>query len=318
MKKIIYRNFLFSFLLISSFIVLSVNAQSKSEKLIGSIETGFTAPIWSPDGSMIAFTSAKYKGIWIINLANKNIKQITDEAAAGFGFKWASDSRTILTRVAKYEGPKRYNAVKTFNIETGASTQLTDYRTMMPGLPSFTSGDNKVFMYGRQNLEIFDSGIETNSLKKSNNSLKIVYLKDDKIAVEDLKTSQINTYEPVKNERVLNLMTSPDGNKVTFEIIGGDMYVMNIDGTGLKDLGKGNRPKWSPDNQHIVYMITEDDGYQMLSSDIYTINIDGTNKINLTNTDDKLEMDPDWSPDGNKIAYDVLDEGAIYIITINN
>ncbi len=318
MKKIIYRNFLFSFVLISSFFVLSVNAQSKPEKLVGSIETGFTAPVWSPDGSMIAFTSAKYKGIWTIILENKNVKQITGESAAGFGFKWSDDSKTILTRVAKYEGPKRYNAVKTFNVETGTSNQLTDYRTMMPGLPAFTSGDNKVFMYGRHNLEIFDSGIETNSLKKSNNSSKIVYLKDDKIAVEDLTTNQINIYEPVKNERVLNLRTSPDGKKVTFEIIGGDMYVMNIDGTGLIDLGKGNRPKWSPDNQHIVYMITEDDGYQILSSDIYTINIDGSNKTNLTNTDDKLEMDPDWSPDGNKIAYDILDEGAIYIITINN
>jgi Tol biopolymer transport system component len=28
-------------------------------------------------------------------------------------------------------------------------------------------------------------------------------------------------------------------------------------------------------------------------------------------------MNPDWSPDGKKIAYDVLDEGAIYIMLIS-
>jgi Tol biopolymer transport system component len=27
-------------------------------------------------------------------------------------------------------------------------------------------------------------------------------------------------------------------------------------------------------------------------------------------------MNPDWSPDGKKIAYDVFDEGAIYIMKI--
>lgn len=312
MKRIICRNLLIIIILMIISLV-PAKAQSKSEKLIGNIDKDFMAPVWSPDGSMIAFTSAKYKGIWIINLQNKNVKQITDETAAGFGFKWSNDSKSILTRVAKYEGIRRYNAVKIFNVEMGTSILLTNYRTMMPGLPAFTPGDEKVFLYGRNQLEIFNSGIKT-KLEKSNNSSKIVYLRNDEIAVENLVTHQLETYEPVKNERVLNLQVSPDDNKVAFEIYGGDMYVMNIDGTGLTDLGKGYRPKWSPDSQQIVYMITEDNGDNITSSDIYSIKIDGTEKTNLTNTKDKIEMNPDWSPDGKKIAFDILNEGAIYIM----
>jgi Tol biopolymer transport system component len=192
---------------------------------------------------------------------------------------------------------------------------LTDYRTMMPGLPQFASTDEKVFMYGNNNLEVFDSGIE-NSIKKLNPQQKIIYIRDDKIAVEDLSTKQINIFEPVKNERVLNLQISPDGNKAAFEIIGGNMFVINIDGTGLTDLGIGYRPRWSPDNQYLVYMITEDDGHQIFSSDIYSIKIDGTEKRNITNTKDKLEMNPDWSPDGKSIVYDALNDGGIYKIEL--
>ncbi len=316
MKKIFY-----TYLLTAISLMTPLNAQSlkiqKPEKLIGEEGKIFLSPVWSPDGSMIAFTTAKYEGIWIINLENKNVKQITDETAAGFEFKWSDNSKSILTRVARYEGPRRYNAVKIFNIETGESNQLTDYRTMMPGLPQFASADEKVFMYGKDKLEIFDSGIEAIKDKNLNASSKIVYLRNDKIAVEDLTTKQLEIFEPVKGERVLNLQVSPDGNKAVFEIIGGNMYVMNTDGTGLRDLGKGYRPKWSPDSQYIVYIITNDDGHQILSSDIYTIKTDGTEKINLTNTNDKLEMNPCWSPDGKKIAYDNLEEGVIYTMEIN-
>jgi Tol biopolymer transport system component len=316
MKNITYRNLLFILILMVPLLFVPVRAQSgQPEKLIENNDEDFMAPVWSPDGSMIAFTSARYKGIWIINLQDKNVKQITDEPAAGFGFKWSNDSKEILTRVSKYENRIRYNAVKLFNIESGTSNLLTDYRTMMPGLPAFTSSDEKVFIYGRNKLEIFNSGIKAVSLNKIDNP-RIIYLRNDKIAVENLATNQLEIFEPVKGERVLNLQVSPDHQKVAFEIIGGDMYAMNIDGTGLTDLGIGYRPKWSPDSRHITYMITKDDGYQILSSDIYTIKVDGSEKVKLTNTNDKIEMNPDWSPDGKKIAYDILNEGAIYVMDV--
>jgi len=313
MKRLIHFNIYFIFMLIIFFFA-SGSPQSKYEKLVENIKENFMDPLWSPDGSMIAFTSIKYKGIWIIDLQNRNIKQITDETAAGFLFKWSKNSQSILTRVAKYDGMRRYNAVKIFNIKAGESFLLTDYRTMMPGLPSFTPDNNKVYMFGSNNLELFDSGIEAIPGKKSAVSSNIIYLRNDKIAVEDLISHQVKTFEPVKGKRVLNLRTSPDGSRVAFEIYGGDMYVMNTDGTGFTDLGQGYRPKWSPDNQHIVYIITKDDGYRILSSDIYTIKIDGTEKTNLTKTIDQIEMNPDWSPDGKKIAFDVPGEGSIYII----
>ena len=89
-------------------------------------------PVFSPDGNKIAYTKASYKGLWIFDRVTNSTRQITDEDAAGFAFKWSSDSKSILTRVAKYENLRRYNAVKIFDVESGNSKLLTDYKTMMP------------------------------------------------------------------------------------------------------------------------------------------------------------------------------------------
>jgi Tol biopolymer transport system component len=91
---------------------------------------------------------------------------------------------------------------------------------------------------------------------------------------------------------------------------------MNIDGTNITDLGKGNRPRWSSDSKKIVYMIAEDNGQDFTDSDIYSINADGTQKKNLTNTIDEIEMDPCFSPDGKAIVFDVYNDGSIYLMNI--
>ena len=91
---------------------------------------------------------------------------------------------------------------------------------------------------------------------------------------------------------------------------------MNIDGTNLTDLGKGNRPRWSFDGRKIIYMITKDDGHTFTASDIYSINTDGTEKKNLTNTDDLIELNPCFAPDGKSFVFDVYNDGSIYLMNI--
>jgi len=277
----------------------------------------YMSPIWSPDGNYISYTSVNYKGIWIKNLKTNDIKQITDEDAAGFGFEWSPNSEAILSRVAKYEGMKRFNAVKIFFIDGSETKLLTEYKTFMPGLPHWTSNGEKVYLFDGKNLEVYESGLSSQSNKKDGNLNKIVYFKNNSIAVGNIFSSDFKFYEPIKNSEYLNLAISPNGSKIVFEVYGGNMYVMNSDGTGLIDIGKGYRPKWSFDSKNIVYMVTEDDGNNYTSSDIYTIKTDGTNKLKITETGDVLEMNPSWSPDGKYIAYHEMNEGAIYIIPVN-
>ena len=270
--------------------------------------------VFSPDGNKIAYTKASYKGLWIFDRVTNSTREITDEDAAGFAFKWSSDSKSILTRVAKYVNLRRYNAVKIFDNESGEAKTLTDYRTTMPYLPDWVNDDAEVFLPTKDGVEVYSTGklTKTNMLATELSS----YVKNDKIVVRNFSTGSEQTISPIENVNIINLTTSPDKNKLAYEVVGGNLYSMNINGTNLTDLGKGNRPRWSFDGRKIIYMITKDDGHTFTASDIYSINTDGTEKKNLTNTDDLIELNPCFAPDGKSFVFDVYNDGSIYLMNI--
>lgn len=296
------------------FITSLIAAQSDYQLIVkGSLEDVAMNPVYSPDGSKMAYTKSNYQGIWIYELQTQTNYMLTDESAAGFAFRWSSDSKSILTRVAKYEEMRRYNAVKIFDITTGESKQLSDYKTMMPYLPMWADGDSKIYLPLKDNDEVFLSAKEKNN-RIANST--ITFEKNNKVVIKNLSNNSEQMFEPIKDAQYINLSVSPDGSKIVFEVMGGNLFTLNIDGTNLIDLGKGNRPRWSFDSNKIIYMITEDDGHNYTASDIYIINYNATQKINLTNTNDIIEMNPCFAPDRKSIVFDVVNDGSIYLMNI--
>jgi Tol biopolymer transport system component len=207
-------------------------AQQRNTRIAGGNGELYFSPMYSPDGTMLAFTSDKYQGIWIYDFQDQSIRQLTDEIAAGFGFIWSKDSKNILTRVAQYDGMKRLNAVKIFDVESGESQNLSGYKTRMPVMPQWSNDDSKVFTY-TESLEVYSTG----KISSPNSGSKIAFVLNDKIATGDADSKNIKTFEPVKNSNYINLSVSPDASKIVFEIVGGNMYTMNFDGTGLDRSG---------------------------------------------------------------------------------
>lgn len=304
------------FIILILLIPVMIFSQQQSVRLLGDENDPCLAPTFSPNGKYIAFSKSNYKGIYIYNLDNKTISQITDEVAAGFAMQWSIDSKYILSRPAYYDGPIRYNTVKIFDIQTKQAKQLTDYRTKMPSLPYWSPYNDEVVIAFKGNVEEFQSNL--NIAPPVNNSMNndIIFLIDDKIAVKNSTTGKINIYEPVKGKKCMNISVSPDNKRIAFEIYGGDLHSMKTDGTELVNLGKGYRPKWLNDSETIVYMISEDDGHQFTYSDIFSIKYNGTNKRNLTNTKDRHETSPSVSLKDNTIVFEVLNEGSIHLMKL--
>lgn len=116
------------------------------------------------------------------------------------------------------------------------------------------------------------------------------------------------------NDKFFNPSFSPDGNWLLFEGISSGIFLRNLSQNEDILIGQGNNPKWSPDSRAILYDLSEDDGHEMLFGDLYLYRLADRQSIRLTDTPNRIEERPDWSPLGNMIAFDAA--GMIYVGTL--
>ena len=98
---------------------------------------------------------------------------------------------------------------------------------------------------------------------------------------------------------------SADGSQVAFHSnrAGGprQIYVLNIDGSGVTQITFGDvpseRPSWSPDGTKIAYT-----GYVDGDFELFTMNPDGSNQTRLTYADG-YDGFASWSPDGTMLVF---------------
>ncbi|HEX2641198.1 MAG TPA: FG-GAP-like repeat-containing protein, partial [Pyrinomonadaceae bacterium] len=96
------------------------------------------------------------------------------------------------------------------------------------------------------------------------------------------------------------LSWSPDGEQMAFSN-GTSIYTVNIDGTGLRNLGTGMSPAWSPDGTTLAF--SRWPPVPAYGAEIYTMDTSGGSITRLTVSIGYPGFsEPSWSPDGTEIA----------------
>ncbi len=122
---------------------------------------------------------------------------------------------------------------------------------------------------------------------------------------------------------------SPDGKKILFDsdapvegrppsvYYNPDLWVMSSDGTERTYLDHGASGTWSRDSKYVAYhasaagagaAIRLDPSAATIDSDIFILNVDDVlagvaQRLNLTNSPNVVDEDPDWSPVADVIVY---------------
>lgn len=280
-----------------------------SPKLMAGVPEGVMAPVWSPSGDKIAFTTDNYTGIMVIDANGQNLKSVTNEPGAGYKMAWSSDGKQILGRVNIVENYRTFHEVKLYDIAAGKATTVVVKTRALKGVPTW-KGINQISIADKAGLRYKTVG-KPGASKPVSVSAYDLMMNDPAGAA-----SQLPELKQFAGKIIINPALSADGNKVAFQIPGKGIFVCNSDGSGVKQVAKGSHPSWLADGKSIVVSRVSDDGTRFTASELYAIDIESGKEVLLTGNSSIIPLTPAVSPDGKKVVFENATDAKLYIIDL--
>ncbi len=265
--------------------IFVMNADGTDKRRLTHTSYEDTDPIWSRDGTLIAFVSDRSGQfeIYAMNADGSNERKLTSNG--GWGPTWSPDDSLIA-----FEG---YGEENSSNIYVMNSDGTGERR--------LTQNDSDVELY---NSDWSPDGNQIVCTMGPIPEEPVFLIADSTIYIIDIDellqgTGDTNfTPLPRASDSVNDWPKwSPDGSQILFSSMAGrhrDLFVFNADGSNLRNLT--DTPSfdefaldWSPDGTRITFQSSAEGGW-----DIYVMNLDGTGLQRLT-THEANDVSPSWT-----------------------
>lgn len=274
-------------------------------------------PVWSPDGSKIAFYNGDQMDIYTVDADGSNLQNLTDNpAAVDSRPAWSPDGSRIAFRsnrdgnwevyIMDIDGSNQQNLTR--DPETNGSPVWSPdgSKIAYTGVTNDTSrlylmnadGTNQVMLNGNSFHAHSSPAWSADGLRLAfvSGTIDVTTWEIFTIDVDGGNLLQWTNNNAIDGEPVW----SPDGAKIAFSS-GQDkfdaIYVVDVVRKTQEKLTSDTdawQPLWSPDGKSILYLSKKHPGSPQK---MYLMNFDGSGKKRLTtNNDVVLERYPAWSP----------------------
>ncbi len=203
-----------------------------------------SAPVWSPTGEQILFTSDRggIEDLYLMDADGTNVRQVFKKLIGREFPTWSPDGKALT-----------YHRFHTLSIYT-ASIDGKDEEELTDGLwPAWsTNGSEIAFMAGE--FVWADNG----NLELANIRVQITNLQTH--VEEKLLPGKVSMFDPA---------WAPDSAQIAFSWSGRLIYVVNRDGSGLREIIDAGalalvfKPTWSPHGNELIYQKRDREGRQL-------------------------------------------------------
>jgi Tol biopolymer transport system component len=313
---------------------------------------GFGSPVtFSPDGRHLAFVRGEFGReitLLVADADGANERAVLKRSPPDFfGLPaWSPDSQSLACvygSTEAFDGSSPALGVTTFQVSDGAERRLTDARwTDVRQLSWLPDGSGLVLSAAEAELspaQVWMLSLPSGEVRRVTNDLNtylgasvtadgsaLVTVQTDRVpnvwvapAGDAARARQITTGSG-KFDGYYGLSWAPDGRIVYASLAGGgwDIWVMNADGTGQRQLTAGARSNYGPsvssDGRPVVFVSNRAGG----AFNIWRMDADGGNPLRLTAG--RGENFPHVTPDGRWVVYATVGGGqdaAVWKVSID-